>query len=97
MKNFVIFAASLLIAGTASANQYNFEYSSEDLTSAEAVASLHKRINAEARQYCMREYSKTKDLKLKSACVDNFVSTVTSGIDGGGRFASVESRSQAGS
>ena len=97
MKNIVIVAASLLIAGTASANQFNFQYSSEDLASADAVASLHKRINAEARQHCAREYSKTRDLKLKSSCVDNFVEVVTSGIDGGSRYAGVESRNQTGS
>ena len=97
MKNFVIVAASLLIAGTASANQFNFKYSSEDLSSPEAVASLHQRISSEALSYCMREYSKTRDLKLKDACVDNFVKVITSGIDGGGRYAGVETRNQTGS
>jgi UrcA family protein len=94
MKNFVIIAASLLIAGTASANQFNFKYSSADLASPEAVASLHKRISTEARSYCMREYSKTRDLKLKDTCVDNFVKVVSSGIDGGARYAGVATSNQ---
>lgn len=97
MKRFAIVAASMLVASTAVAGQYSFEYSSEDLASPEAVASLHQRIDAEANKYCQREFSKTKDLRMKDACVENFVKSVTSGIDGGGRYASVTDNQQIGS
>lgn len=97
MNKSVIFAASLLIAGTAAANDFRFSYSEKDLSSPEAVASLHQRIESRAKSYCHREYLKTRDLKLNADCVENIVNQVTSGIDGGRRIAAVNADQQTGS
>lgn len=101
MKKSVIVAATLfassLIAGTASANELRFAYSEKDLSSPEAVASLHQRIESRAKSYCLREYLKTKDLKQNARCVDDVVAQITSGIDGGRRIAGLTSEQPVGS
>jgi len=97
MNKFTIVIASLLIAGTASASDFRFNYSEKDFSSPEAVASLHQRIESKAKSFCHREYLKTRDLTLKATCVDDVVAEVTSGIDGGRRVAVVNSAQQTGS
>jgi len=91
MNKSIIAAASLLtaslMASAASANQFHFSYTEEDLSSPEAVASLHQRIESRAQSYCLREYVKTRDLKHNASCVDDVVAQITNGIDGGQRFA----------
>jgi UrcA family protein len=97
MNKFVIAAASLLIAGAASANDFRFAYSEKDFSSPEAVASLHQRIESQARNYCHREYLNTRDLNLKTQCVGEVVGQITNGIDGGRRIAGVDTEQQIGS
>ena len=97
MNKFITVAASLLIAGSASANDFHFSYSAQDFSSPEAVSSLHQRIESRAQSFCHREYLKTRDLNLKTTCVDDVVSQITNGIDGGRRFAGVDSEQQVGS
>lgn len=97
LKSFAILAASLLIAGTASANQFRFAYTQQDFSSPEAVASLHERIQTKAQQYCSKQFFKTRHLGQVEGCVDSVVSQVKQGIDGGRRVAQIEAAGQQGS
>ena len=59
-----------------------------------------KKINpttTKAWQALSNHFNTVKDLHMKDACVENFVKTITSGIDGGGRYASLETNQQSGS
>lgn len=87
MKRFAVIAISLLVAGTASANQFRFSYSEKDFSSPQAVAALHQRIESTARNYCGKQLSKTRYLSQYSSCVEDVISELTSGIDAGRRFA----------
>lgn len=97
MNKFIIVTAGLLLAGSASATDFRFSYSDKDFSSPAAVASLHQRIESRAQSYCHREYLKTRDLNLKSTCVDDVVNQITSGIDGGRHIAGVDAQPQTGS
>lgn len=93
MNRTILFAATLLIAGAASADQFRFSYSERDFSSPEAVAALHERIEQSARSYCGKQYSKTKHLSQYGSCVEDVVSEMTDGIDAGRRYASASDKS----
>jgi UrcA family protein len=97
MKNFAIVAISLLIAGTASANQFRFAYTEKDFSSPEAVVNLHERIQTKAQQYCSKQYFKTRHLDQFDGCIEEVVSQVKQGIDGGRRIAQIDAAAQRGS
>jgi UrcA family protein len=97
MKTFAAFAISLLIAGTASANQFRFAYTQKDFASPAAVASLHERIQTKAQQYCSKQFFKTRHLGQVEGCVESVVSQVKQGIDGGRRVAQIDAAAQLGS
>ena len=97
LKSFAILTASLLIAGTASANQFRFAYTQQDFSSPAAVSSLHERIQTKAQQYCSKQFFKTRHLGQVEGCVDSVISQVKQGIDGDRSFAQIEAAGQQGS
>ena len=90
MSRIAIIAAGLSIAcfaNIASANQFRFSYSEKDFSSPQAVAALHQRIKSTARNYCGKQFSKTRHLYQYGSCVTEVISELTDGIDAGRRFA----------
>ena len=76
MERTILTFALVLLASTASAENYGFSYSATDLNSASATKNLLREIERTASQHCREEDSGARD-----ACEDKVVDDIVGQID----------------